>query len=315
MTTSPSTTWQDSTIEGEVPLAIRDYGGDGPDVLLIPGAGRTLVDWGLIAALLRDRYRLVAVDLRGHGHSGDGVWEWDRILADLDTIVAALDLDRPAVVGHSLGGMIAAMWGARHPDCPAAINVDGHGMGKPEQYDGIAPEVLEARMAELEEKTIAAQAAQPKEIPESAMDAIIETQRKAAEALGIPPDMLEEAIRRGLKIVDGVAHVRPTAETTAQLLTEVKAADMMALWAACLCPLLVFNCVRPDQARPDMPEWMPELMAAYRRGLTIHLTALAQQHPNLSLQVFDGDHALIVNQHELVADIILTYLDAHPGSS
>jgi pimeloyl-ACP methyl ester carboxylesterase len=54
-------------------------------------------------------------------------WSWDLALSDIAAVVDALGLIRPAVVGHSLGGMIAALWAAAHPDCPLAANLDGHG--------------------------------------------------------------------------------------------------------------------------------------------------------------------------------------------
>jgi pimeloyl-ACP methyl ester carboxylesterase len=40
-------------------------------------------------------------------------------------VVDALGLIRPAVAGHSLGGIIAALWAAAHPDCPLAANLSG----------------------------------------------------------------------------------------------------------------------------------------------------------------------------------------------
>lgn len=42
-------------------------------------------------------------------------------------VVDTLGLDRPAVVGHSLGGMVAALWAAGHSSCRLAVNLDGHG--------------------------------------------------------------------------------------------------------------------------------------------------------------------------------------------
>lgn len=55
-----------------------------------------------------------------------GTWSWQGAL---DAVAAAIDdhgLDRPMVVGHSLGGLVAALWATLHPECPLAVNVDGH---------------------------------------------------------------------------------------------------------------------------------------------------------------------------------------------
>lgn len=56
---------------GEVPIALRDYGGTGSPVLLLHGAGGNLAYWDPVAPLLAGHHRVVAVDLRGHGRSGE----------------------------------------------------------------------------------------------------------------------------------------------------------------------------------------------------------------------------------------------------
>ena len=46
-----------------------------------------------------------------------------------------MGLRAPAVIGHSLGGMVAALWATHHPECPLVVNVDGHGNPtRPDQF-------------------------------------------------------------------------------------------------------------------------------------------------------------------------------------
>nr|WP_221380705.1 alpha/beta fold hydrolase [Actinoplanes polyasparticus] len=117
----------DQTINaGEVPLRYRDYGGSGHPLVLLHGAGADRTSWDAVGPPLAESYRTVAVDLRGHGESGDGLWSWEEVLDDLEAVVAALGMARPAMVGHSVGGLLAARWTRRHLDCPAAASLDGH---------------------------------------------------------------------------------------------------------------------------------------------------------------------------------------------
>lgn len=125
---------------GGVPLRVLDHGGDGGDVLLLHGGGRTGRDWDDVAGRLGALgYRVVAPDLRGHGGTPAAPWSWDAALGDVEAVVAEVALREPAVVGHSLGGMVAALWAARRAGCPLAVNLDGHGNPvRPDQYAGLS---------------------------------------------------------------------------------------------------------------------------------------------------------------------------------
>jgi lipase len=62
-------------------------------------------------------YRVVAPDLRGHGHSGwDAPWTFETHVADLVETIDDLGLDQPDWVGHSFGGRLVLELAAVHPD-------------------------------------------------------------------------------------------------------------------------------------------------------------------------------------------------------
>ena len=45
--------------------------------MLLHGPGRTLADWSVIGPLLTEQFRVIAVDIRGHGESENGLWSWE----------------------------------------------------------------------------------------------------------------------------------------------------------------------------------------------------------------------------------------------
>jgi len=104
-------------------LHIDSYGSGAP-LLLIHGWGMHGGMWGSVTEQLAEHFRVLAVDLPGHGFSvGSGKWKVESGKAvphsPLDFIVEQLSsqFDEPlAVCGWSLGGQIALRWAAREPD-------------------------------------------------------------------------------------------------------------------------------------------------------------------------------------------------------
>jgi 2-hydroxy-6-oxonona-2,4-dienedioate hydrolase len=86
--------------------------GHGPAVVLLHGVSESAAIWAPLAAKLRG-FRLLAVDLPGHGLSDPAVFQRGRVRAQarqlVEDILDALGLDEVPVIGHSLGGMFA-LW-------------------------------------------------------------------------------------------------------------------------------------------------------------------------------------------------------------
>jgi magnesium chelatase accessory protein len=83
--------------------------GQGPDVLLLHGAGASAHSWHKLIARLEDRFRLIAPDLPGHGftRSPRGRATLPQMARDLAALMEALGAAPRFVVGHSAGGAIA----------------------------------------------------------------------------------------------------------------------------------------------------------------------------------------------------------------
>lgn len=92
-------------------IYVEDHGGpDRPAVVLLHGLSFCRLAWQhQVCSELRSQFRLVTVDLRGHGGSDappDGYADPVRWAADVDAVLDGLDLVRPVLVGWSYGGTV-----------------------------------------------------------------------------------------------------------------------------------------------------------------------------------------------------------------
>lgn len=88
-------------------VATYDFGGEGPDLLLLHATGFHAHTWLPVVERLKGRFRCVGADCRGHGDSAtpaDGDFSWQSFGLDALAVVDALALDRPFGAGHSAGG-------------------------------------------------------------------------------------------------------------------------------------------------------------------------------------------------------------------
>lgn len=98
--------------------------GDGPPVVFAHGAIVDHSQWDPQAAALADEYTTITYDVRGHGRTGGSdrdAYSVDLFADDLRALCDALGVERPVVCGLSLGGCIAQVYAARHPDRLAGL--------------------------------------------------------------------------------------------------------------------------------------------------------------------------------------------------
>jgi pimeloyl-ACP methyl ester carboxylesterase len=102
--------------------------GDRRAIVLLHGLASNRRWWLLVAPLLAARYRVIALDQRGHGESDkpDGGYDFESVVGDLAAFIDELSLERPVIAGHSWGGNVAIEYAATHPDAVAGVVlVDG----------------------------------------------------------------------------------------------------------------------------------------------------------------------------------------------
>ncbi len=111
----------------------RDQGKRGAEALvLLHGSNSSLQTWEPLVRRLGDRYRIVTLDLPGHGLTGgtpDKDYGADGMIAAVDVVAARLDLDRFVLGGNSMGGWVAWRYALARPDrIDALLLLDAAGM-------------------------------------------------------------------------------------------------------------------------------------------------------------------------------------------
>ena len=99
--------------------------GDGVPVLLVHGFGADLNTWMFNQPALSATRRAVALDLPGHGGSVKevGAGDAESLTDAVEGAVEALCIERIHLVGHSMGGAIAALAAVRRPDRVASLTM------------------------------------------------------------------------------------------------------------------------------------------------------------------------------------------------
>ena len=106
-----------------VKIRYLDNGGTGPVLVCLHGTSMTAHAWGHLAASLRDGYRVIAVDMRGHGASDrpNSTYTIKELAEDIGKLAAQLDLKNITLVGSSVGNQVAVSFAAANPDRIAAL--------------------------------------------------------------------------------------------------------------------------------------------------------------------------------------------------
>lgn len=129
-------TWSERVVVRDgVRLVCRDWGGPGQPVLLLHGLAGHAGEWDVLARLLGGSgpgRRIVAVDQRGHGAAERCPEDVSRAayVADAVAVAGQLGLERPVLIGQSLGGHTALLAAAAHPGLFRALVLVEAGPGR-----------------------------------------------------------------------------------------------------------------------------------------------------------------------------------------
>ena len=129
--------------------------GQGPAVLLIHGLGSSGRDWEHQLPALLPHYRVLTLDMRGHGASDKPPrgYSIKAFAEDCRAFIEQMQLERPHIVGISMGGMIAFQLATDHPQIPGSLTIINSGPEliprRPAEYAMVAKRLFFAHVLPL----------------------------------------------------------------------------------------------------------------------------------------------------------------------
>ncbi|GGU23771.1 alpha/beta fold hydrolase [Streptomyces coeruleorubidus] len=279
-------------------LHVHDYGGDGPQLVLLHGFSRSLADWDAAATLLTAGHRVLSVDLPGHGRSpGISPWTMPTVVRHLADALDAHGVPEAVLVGHSLGGMVAVEYARANPNrarARAAVNLDGFWWGR--EYPG-ADRVGEALLAS------SGAVAPPEYLEEKAVS--------DSARLGIPAGRAEAAARAAARLLpDGTWQTLPERATALEIRDELHKLGALGVTAwleGADCPLLLVQAGRRLPPVPGM-EWFDEFSTRFGQEVSDELAVLCRARPKITVNRIDATHAMNLEAPEAVAALVSDFV-------
>jgi len=117
---------------GDLRMRYLDWGGDGPPVVALHGLASSSHWYDIVIPLLRDHYRIIAPDQRGHGQTTQATtgYDWATLSGDVARLMDHVGMDQATVLGHSWGGNVATNMAAHYPDrVNRVVMIDGGFLG------------------------------------------------------------------------------------------------------------------------------------------------------------------------------------------
>jgi esterase len=257
-----------------------DWGGDGPPVLMLHGFTGHAHTWDSTAAGLSGRYRALALDQRGHGDSDWAPLYGSRpMVEDVLGFLDAIDLERVILMGLSMGGNVAYLLAASHPQRVERLAVLDIGPEiSPVGAERITASLATKDVFESEDEAVAAaRAANPRPTDQDLRHRVAHNLRP------LPDGTLTLKWDRALR--DG------TASRDEQTLEE-----RWQAWSAVRCPILL---VRGDDSDILSPDTAARML---------------KENPNATLAVVaDCGHSITLDRPQGLLDALVPWLVATGG--
>lgn len=260
--------------------------GSGTDIILIPGFASSYEVWADLASRLRLSHRLHLIQVAGFAGSPAVSNPDGRVVASTVEAIAeyirSQRIESPVIIGHSLGGEVALMLGARHPDQVGRLMI----------VDAMPFYTLLFDPSATSE-TAAPHAAAMRDAMRDAMLAATPEQAQAMQHASIARLAKTEAVRPGLV----AAGLNSDRKTMADAMYELMVSDL-----------------RPELGHIKVPV---EVVYAYDALFGVeasHVDAMFRNAyastPNISFRRLDGSfHFIMLDQPELFASAVIKFLN------
>ena len=263
-------------------LHYLDWGGPGTPLIALHGFTGHAHTWDSTAAALSERFRVLALDQRGHGDSDWApVYGSRAMVQDVSRFVDALELDRFVLMGLSMGGNVAYMFAASHPDrVDRLIILDIGPEISPVGLDRITRSLGESDVFASEDEAVAqARAANPRPTDANLRHRVAHNLRPLPN--GMVTFKWDRALRDGTAVRD-----EPTVE------------ERWDAWKAVTCPTLLVRGDDSDILSPDTA------------------TRMLKENPHVTLStVADCGHSITLDRPEGLLTALTPWLAASGGSS
>ncbi|HVQ15731.1 MAG TPA: alpha/beta hydrolase [Vicinamibacterales bacterium] len=138
-----------------------DWGGSGKPLVMVHGLDRVARTFDHLAVRFSPTYRVIAIDMRGHGDSGwdpKGRYLVEDHVGDLEGVVQQLGLRDLTLWGNSTGGRVVQVFAGKHPDLVSHVISEDVGPERPRQIaDNYAKRVQQEQAGWASEDELLAQ--------------------------------------------------------------------------------------------------------------------------------------------------------------
>ncbi len=277
-------------------IAAQEWSGAGPPLLLLHGMGATLLNWAAVIPHLSKSHRVICMDLRNHGRSGSGSWTWDAVINDVDAVLTHFDARDAILVGHSLGGVIAALYAGAHPETRGIVNLDGFGLGDPEGYATLPRDAALECIRRLIETVVSGYGVL---YSSDDVDSMVKESMQEADRFGIPRTLYELSIRRRLQSCgSGTFRFRPDQRQWRDIWDRFNQLDVFGVFNLRSCPALIVFATDTGTEMTDINGLAT--MMAERVAIVQQQLAALSRNPGVTVRRVDATHNLIC---EIPADV------------